>query len=505
MTQLCLNHLIKSITFTFIFLLISFASYTQTSLDKTINTPDFKGKANDLIEIVGEREGLVFSYTDEINLEYEVTSKNVEITLEAFLDYLLDKQSIDYRIIGDKIILLPGVKKENSTDQSRSPMLRQTLKGTILDYDTKQPLVGVTVFLLETSPPIGATTDNDGCFIIHGIPIGRCNIQFSCIGYETIIVNEILVTSGKESVVNAMMKESATNLEEVTIRSSQKGLATNSMASISARSFSVEEARRYAGGMDDPARLASSFAGITMSSVSDNALVIRGNSAKGILWKLEGVSIPNPNHFPDLAAAGGGFVTVFSSQMLANSDFYTGAFPTEYGNSLAGVFDIKFRNGNRDKKEYTFQAGLMGFDFSSEGPFIKGKNASYLFNYRYSTAGLVVRFVPSELPIPIYQDLSFKLNFPVKNGNVALWGLGSIDRMEFKDYKMDSLKWETVGDRIGGDWKVNSAVSGLSYTWFAGSNTYFKATLAGTGKNNGSTTIFVDKGLNRHGKTELHF
>jgi hypothetical protein len=504
MTRLSLNHLVKTISFAFVLLQVTLTAYPQSfTLDKKIITPDFMGKARDLIETVGKNEGLVFSYTDEIKLDYEVTARKAEVTLKVFLDNLFEKQSIGYRLIGDKIILFPVDKKVNNPEQSGSAVLRHTIRGTILDFDTKQPLTGVTVLIMGTSPPIGTITNSNGTFLITDIPVGRYNIQLSYIGYETSIVNEILVTSGKESQVSALMKESATDLDEVTIRFSQKGLSSNSMASVSARSFSVEEARRYAGGMDDPARLASSFAGITMSSVSDNAIVIRGNSSKGILWKLEGVSIPNPNHFPDFAAAGGGFVTVFSSQMLANSDFYTGAFPAEYGNALAGVFDIKFRNGNNEKREYTFQAGLMGLDFSSEGPLKSGNNASYLFNYRYSTPGLIIKAVPNELPIPIYQDVSFKLNFPVKNGIVTFWGLGSVDRMEFNDYKTDSLKWETVGDRIGGDWKVNSAASGLSYTWFAGTNTYLKATLAGTVTQNSIRLLILDENLIQRPNTNV--
>jgi hypothetical protein len=504
MTRLSLNHLAKTITIAFVLIMATCSAYTQSlTLDKKITTPNFRGKAIDLIETVGKTEGLAFSYTDDVKLEYQVTTRKAEVTLKVFLDNLFDKQTIEYKLIGDKIILIPGTKKANNSDQSGLAPLRQTIRGTIVDFDTKQPLPGVTVLILGTSPPIGTITNSIGAFVITDMPVGRHNIQLSYIGYETSIINEILVTSGKETVVNASMKESSTELDEVTVVFSQKGLANNSMASVSARSFSVEEARRYAGGMDDPARLASSFAGITMSSVSDNAIVIRGNSSKGILWKLEGISIPNPNHFPDFAAAGGGFVTVFSSQMLANSDFYTGAFPAEYGNALAGVFDIKFRNGNNQKREYTFQGGLMGLDFSSEGPLKSGGKASYLFNYRYSTPGLIIKFIPNELPIPIYQDVSFKLNFPVKNGNVVLWGLGSVDRMEFKDYKMDSLKWETVGDRIGGDWKVNSAASGLSYTWFAGTKTYLKATLAGTGTQNNIKLLILDESLIQRPNTKV--
>jgi hypothetical protein len=171
-------------------------------------------------------------------------------------------------------------------------------------------------------------------------------------------------------------------LKEIVVRPElEKDKPINEMATLSARSFSVEEAQRFAGGMDDPSRLASTYAGVTPSTVDNNEIVIRGNAAKGILWRLEGVEIPAPNHLAGLFS-GGGINTMFSSNMLTNSDFFTGAFPAEYGNALSGVFDIKQRKGNADKREYAFQIGSLGIDFALEGPFKKGKKATYLINYR---------------------------------------------------------------------------------------------------------------------------
>jgi hypothetical protein len=284
-------------------------------------------------------------------------------------------------------------------------LLTQTMKGTIVDIDSNNPLIGATVVILESDPLKGATTDSEGRFKIEKVPIGRYNIQVSYVGYVTLFLSEILVTSGKEVVINIGLKQVVMQMNEVTVKGySQKDKPLNTMASISARSFSVEETRRYAGGLDDPARLASAFAGVTTGNLQDNGIIIRGNSTKGVSWRLEGVEIPNPNHFDGGTIAGSGFVTVFSSQLLTNSDFYTGAFPAEYGNALAGVFDMKFRNGNSDKRESTIQFGMLGLDISSEGPFVKGKNSTYLFNYRYSTFSLMtlLNLLPKGSGIPRY-------------------------------------------------------------------------------------------------------
>ncbi|MDD2287122.1 MAG: carboxypeptidase-like regulatory domain-containing protein, partial [Paludibacter sp.] len=355
-----------------------------------------------------------------------------------------------------------------------SQTVSQTLKGMVFDSEIKTPLTGATVVVLGTNPLLGTTTDLDGNYKISHVPIGRYNIHISYIGYEPAIVSEILVTSGKEAVINAGLKQSVTQMKEVTVKAnSQKDKPINTMASISARSFTVEETRRYAGGIDDPARLVSSFAGVTVGNLQDNAIIIRGNSPKGVSWRLEGVEIPNPNHFAGGNVVGGGFVTIFSSQLLSNSDFFTGAFPAEYGNALAGVFDMKFRNGNNEKRESTVQVGMLGIDVSSEGPFKKGKNASYLFNYRYSTLGLIadLGLLPTQ-QVPRYQDLSFKLNFPTQKAGVfSFWGIGAIDNNKEHD-ELDFTKWETDWDRVQYDWNLNTGVLGLTHKMIIGSRSY---------------------------------
>jgi hypothetical protein len=359
--------------------------------------------------------------------------------------------------------------------------ITQTIRGTVVDNETGTPLIGATVVLMDSKPLLGSATDIDGKFKIEKVLIGRYNIQVRYLGYESKIISEVLVTSGKQVVINTGLNQSIKQISEVVIKgNSEKDKPLNTMASISARSFTVEETQRYAGGLDDPARLASSFAGVTMSSITDNGIVIRGNSAKGVSWRLEGVDIPNPNHFAGADVAGGGIVTVFSSQMLANSDFYTGAFPAEYGNALAGIFDMKFRNGNSDKREYTVQVGVLGLDISSEGPFKKGKNATYLFNYRYSTFGIVKALLPQNMGIPDYQDLSFKFNFPYKHGDISVWGIGSNDNYPRPQIK-DSAKWETADERTFFKWHLNMGAAGVTYKLLLGKKTYLNTTLAGTG------------------------
>ncbi|MGE0078406.1 MAG: carboxypeptidase-like regulatory domain-containing protein [Bacteroidales bacterium] len=366
---------------------------------------------------------------------------------------------------------------------ANSQNLTQVIRGNVVDVETQATLPGATVVILGTDPALGTSTDMDGNYRIDNAPLGRYSIQIAFVGYEQVVIPEILITSSKEVVLNIGLKQSINHIQEVVVKAhTRKDKPMNPMATISAKSFTVEETRRYAGGLDDPARMVSAFAGVTVGNIQDNAIIIRGNSPKGVSWRLEGVEIPNPNHFAGGNVAGGGVVTVFSSQLLANSDFFTGAFPAEYGNALAGVFDMKLRNGNSEKRESTFQAGLMGIDFASEGPFVKGGKSSYLFNYRYSTLGLISKMglIPSE-QIPRYQDLSFKFNFPTnKAGTFSLWGIGAIDYNNEPTEK-DSTKWEMDWDRITYDWNLSMGAAGVSHKILLGKQTYVNTSLAVSG------------------------
>jgi hypothetical protein len=306
--------------------------------------------------------------------------------------------------------------------------LTQNIRGQVIDIASQEALPFANIVILGSDPIIGTTSDIDGYYILENIPIGRYDLEVSYLGYETVILPEIVITTAKETVLKITMREYSNTLNEVVIRpKTLKENPLNQMATVSARMLSTEEANRYAGGFDDPARLASSFAGVS-SSVANNAIIVRGNAPKFLQWKIEGVEIPNPNHFADLAVLGGGGLTALSSNLLANSDFYTGAFPAEYSNALSGVFDIKMRSGNRSNYEHSIELGAIGVDFASEGPLGGLDNSSYLINYRYSTLGLISSLLPEEAQGTNYQDLSFKFKVGTKKiGMFSLWGLGLID------------------------------------------------------------------------------
>ena len=381
-----------------------------------------------------------------------------------------------YRIIIVLILFYTGIMPITLSAQ----LAVQNIRGTVRDAISNAPLPYGSVVLKNASSPTGVLTDSLGSFVFKDVPVGRYNLEVSYMGYDPVIIPEILLTSAKEVVLDVVLQENHLTLGEAVVRPKvNKAQPINKMALSSARMLSVEEASRFAGGFDDPARLAATFAGVN-TNLGDNGIVVRGNAPKFLQWRLEDIEIPNPNHFAEVAGFGGGGLTALSSQVLGNSDFLTGAFPAEYGNALSGVFDLKLRTGNNEHRESTAQIGTIGIDLSSEGPFKKGGQASYLFNYRYSTFALVSEFLPEGSDGMRYQDLSFKLNFPTKRaGTFSVWGVGLIDRFG-EDAKTNKEEWEYTDDKTSFVTKIYSGAMGATHRISLNNSAYWKTTLAAT-------------------------
>ncbi len=352
--------------------------------------------------------------------------------------------------------------------------LSQTIRGNIVDADTKMPLIGAAVVIQDTDPIQGTITGLDGTFRIDEVTVGRVNLHISFMGYEDRAVSNIMVNSGKEVVLNIELQESLVNLGEIVVKGQKrKGETLNKMALISAKSFTVEESERYAGSISDPSRMVSSFAGVTNDPTGSNDIIIRGNSPNGLLWRMEGVPIPNPNHFSDEGTTGGP-INALNSSMLGNSDFFTGAFAPEYGNAMSGVFDIKLRTGNNEKRENIFGFGVLGTDLTTEGPFKKGYGGSYLLNYRYSSLAILNNLGLVDFDgIPKYQDASFKICLPTKKaGSFCLFGLGGMSSIEEHDEDNQTVI------RYKGEYKSHMGVIGVNHMIPLSNSSYLKSSVA---------------------------
>lgn len=362
--------------------------------------------------------------------------------------------------------------------------LTQTVRGTVVDSESKQPLIGANIIMLNSEPFLGASTDVDGNFKIEKVSIGRHDIKITYLGYEEQVISQVLVSTGKELVLNIELQESLNQMQTVVVTDDRKqGESQNEMASVSARSFSNEQTDRFAATGDDPSRLVLSFAGVRNTDDLFNEIVIRGNSPRGLLWKLEGVEIPSPNHLTQ-EGGGAGSISMLSNNVLGTSDFYTGAFPAEYGNALSGVFDLKYKKGNNEKREYAIQVGTLGLDAALEGPFSKKGRSSYLVNYRYSTLALIDAIgynIQGDLHIG-FQDLNFHFFFPTgKSGYISFWGLGglstaTIEEEEYFWYYKSNHKTENVSG-------YNMGATGLSYSHFFSDKFWAKFTTSASGYN----------------------
>lgn len=393
--------------------------------------------------------------------------------------------------------------------QTIAQTVSQTVRGEVIDTDSRQPLPGATVIILNSDPIIGASTDLDGKFRMDNVPLGRVTVKISYLGYEDMVIPNILVGAAKEIIFTVELEESLIKMDEIVVKANDnKAEVNNEMTLVSARTFSVEETGRFAGSFDDPARMVAGFAGVTSDAEGDNDIVVRGNSPKGILWRLEGVEIPNPNHFSEEGSTGGP-INALNSNMLANSEFYSGAFAPEYGNAYSGVFDMKLRKGNDEKREYSIRLGVLGTDATLEGPFSKKGKASYLVNYRYSTLALLdkLNFVDFQ-GIPNYQDATFKLYFPTKNAGIfSVFGLGGISSIDQKEE-------DSLGNvEAYNEFKSKLGVAGINHLYSFNVNTYIKNSVSVFGNSSGdlyrplndSTNEYYDDYKDNLGKKGIRF
>jgi hypothetical protein len=351
----------------------------------------------------------------------------------------------------------------------------QTLKGVVLDQALQTPLAGATVQLTGPVHKI-LIADSSGKFRVEKIPVGRYSLQISFTGYKTASLNGLILDAGKELQITATLEDEIIRHSEVVVKSGPaKSSALNQLAMVSTRMFSVDETSRFAASINDPSRMATAFAGV-VGYGNGNALIIRGNAPNGLLWRMEGVDIPNPNHFASVGTSGGG-VSILSAQLLSNSDFMTSAFPAEYGNALSGVFDIRLRKGNAEKREFTFSASTIGVDAAAEGYFKKGYGGSYLVNYRYGFLTMM-----QKLGIRIgdaatsFQDLSFNIHLPTKHaGSFTIFGFGGLSD-QTSDVTRDSITFakdpsQRNSKKNGG----NTGAVGFTHTIRIGSKTLLKS------------------------------
>lgn len=375
----------------------------------------------------------------------------------------------------------------------------QTIRGRIIDQESKQPIIGATVIVINGTATNGSTSDVDGYFKITQVTLGRKTLKVTYIGYETLNVPDIIVTAGKEVVLNLTLSEAITEMKEATVsynRKADRTVTNNEMATVSSRSFNPDDTKKFAGALGDPSRMAANFAGVISGNDSRNDIVVRGNSPNAMLWQMEGVNIPNPNHFGSGYNTGGP-VSMLNANNIAKSDFFTSAFPAQYGNANGGVFDLMLREGNYEKHEFIGQIGFNGFELGAEGPINKKSKATYIFNYRYSTLGLMKNIginVGTGAATPLYQDINFKVAIPTKSkGKISIWGMGGLSAIDLLGKDVDTTEINFYGSKDENTIpRYRSGVVGLAYEKNITQKTFAKLTFAASGAFNKYTLDSID-------------
>ena len=342
--------------------------------------------------------------------------------------------------------------------------ITQILRGRVIEAVSKAPISDAAITINNTKFSTSANTE--GVFQMEQIPVGRYRLTISSVGFQPLILTDILVESGKETVLEIVLNTSTTALDTFVYIAQSSDRSAINFPSVSL----IEKLRfQYPATFADPARYASFAAGVATDNDQANNLSIRGISPNAMQWYLQGAEIVNPNHLSnagtlsDKASANGGGVMILSAQLLENTTLFQGAMPPQYGNALAGALDMRLRKGNDSRRQNTVQLSLIGLDAATEGYFNKEKKASYLINYRYATIGLL-----SKLGVPLgdedinYQDLSFNLNFPTqKMGEFSIFGVGGMSENIFKAKKPG--EWIADKDSQDISFKGRMGVLGLRH------------------------------------------
>ncbi len=374
------------------------------------------------------------------------------------------------------------------------------LYGYVVSEESNNPLDGATIVAIKGEQQLSAISDSEGYFAFPGLIAGRYSLEVNFLGFQSQRLVEILIEAGRAQEIKIYLAPTTLDLPMAVVRAGIENSSTKLLPG--AQILTIEETRRLPATFNDPARQLIAYPGVVNTSDQANNISVRGNSPVSLAWRLEGAEIVNPNHLSNagtrtdrISEASGG-VNMLSAQMLSTSNFYAGAAPVEYGNLQGGLMDMRMRSGNREKWEGTFQLGLLGMDASMEGPFSKKKKgASYLFNYRYSTLGVLnalgVELGDEEIS---FQDFALHLNFPSKKlGTFSFFGIAGASDTYFTPEK-DSSLWETLRDSRIVDYYSGAFVTGFKHLVSINNKGSWKTTAVYSGASNSRGEFFDDGG-----------
>jgi hypothetical protein len=358
----------------------------------------------------------------------------------------------------------------------------QRLGGVVIDAESRSPLPGAYLQLETPSKIVIVSADSAGQFRMMAPP-GRHTLKISFIGYNTLIIKNIQIGSGKEANIVVELTEAHHQTDEIEVVA-KSGRSINPMAAVSVHTLRSQDASRYAGGYYDPLRMVANFPGVASGNSDDNnEIVIRGNSPRGLLWRLDGIEIPNPNHLSNGEGGSGGAFSVISTNSLTGFDFFTGAFPAEYGNAYSGVMDLNLRNGNSSKHEYSAGISVVGAEASAEGPLNKLSGNSWFGNFRYANFDFLTKYGiinKEEVGIvPSSMDWALKASFKTKkSGTFDFFSVGGSSRVG----DVASTDLQLIKSGADKDEYLDThfmAVAGVKHLWILPDSKSYLRTTAG--------------------------
>ena len=327
-----------------------------------------------------------------------------------------------------------------------------TIKGQVIDSETKTPLPGVTVLIANQSR--GAKADFDGNFVIKSLPVGSYTLKFSCIGYDPSSKTDVIVKPKRITFVNAKLNVSPLQMDDVVVTNGYFAQVEDHPTS--AISFSSEEIRRAPGSAGDVSRIIMGLPSIAKVNDQVNSLIVRGGSPMENAFYIDNIEIPNINHYPTQGSSGGP-IGLLNVDFIQDVEFSSGGFSSAYGDRLSSVMELSFREGNRDEFDGQLDMAFAGFGITGEGPIANG-DGSWLLSVRRSFLDLLVDAIGTGVA-PEYSDYQGKLVYDLSpSDKLTLLGVMGIDYIGFdKDQAIED------GNITYGKSDIKEGASGVNW------------------------------------------
>ena len=368
--------------------------------------------------------------------------------------------------------------------QKQAP--KGSLKGRVLDADTKIPLIGVNVFLAGLN--VGDATDEAGWYFMENVPVGAYTIKFSYIGYEALARADVVVRSKRTTFLDAELKMSPLELESVVVSGGYFSAVEDQP--VSAVNFSYEEIRRAPGSAGDVSRIIMGLPSIAKVDDQSNNLVVRGGNPIENTHFIDNIEIANINHFPSQGASGGP-IGMLNVDLIQDVSFYAGGFSVAYGDKLSSVMDLTFREGNRDRINGELDLSFAGFGGVAEGPISDGKG-SWLFSVRRSYLDLLLKMVDVGATVaPRFGDFQGKLVYDINDRHkliaLGVWGNDKMKSDQSQAVENDMVVFgeqDITQSTAGINWRALWAGSGYSNTSLSYSSNDYDEDFYETGTGN---------------------